>query len=260
MTTTIAIAGKGGTGKTTVAALLIKQLSRQGAVLAMDADPAMNLNMALDLPIPDTIGGIREEMAVSVKKGQFQAGLSKQDYLDLKVSEALLEGDRIDLLAMGRPEGPGCYCAANNMLRQLIDRIAKGYRFVVMDCEAGMEHISRQTTRDIDVLLLVSDPSLRGIVTAGRMQALMGELRTHTGRIGLVVNRVNGDLSSALREAIVREKLGLITTLPSDPSLEAIEVRGEPVVNLSESSPLYRAIEDMADKLGLGAAQTTSKE
>ncbi|MBI4297146.1 MAG: AAA family ATPase [Chloroflexi bacterium] len=260
MTTTIAIAGKGGTGKTTLAALIIKMLSREGAVLAIDADPATNLNMALGTSLSDTIGAIREGMAAQVKKGQFQAGISKQDYLELQVSQALVEGERIDLLAMGRPEGPGCYCAANNMLRQIIDRMSRSYDYVVIDCEAGMEHISRQTTRDIDILLLVSDPSLRGIVTAGRMKALMGELRTSVGRICLAVNRVNGDLSPTLIQAIEKEGLDLIATLPVDPALEAIEVRGSPVVELPEDAPLYQAVRAIILKLGLPVAQTAAKE
>ena len=134
MTTTIAIAGKGGSGKTTIAALLIKLLSQKGVVLAIDGDPSTNLNLALGLPLSYTVGKIREEMTAAVKSRRFEAGIAKQDYLELKTSEALVESPKIDLLAMGRPEGPGCYCAANNMLRTCIDRLGKNYDYVVIDC------------------------------------------------------------------------------------------------------------------------------
>ena len=170
MTKTIAIAGKGGTGKTTFSALLAHWLSGFGTVLAVDADPASNLHMALGMPLEDTVGDIRENMLQDVKRGTFGPGMSKQDYLEWKINEALVEGQRIDLVAMGRPEGPGCYCAANNMLRTCLDQLQTSYDYVVIDNEAGMEHLSRQTTRDVDVLFLISDASLRGVSTAVRMQ------------------------------------------------------------------------------------------
>ena len=149
MTTTIAVAGKGGTGKTTIAALLIKLLAAKGVVLAIDGDPSTNLHISLGLPLNQTIGNVREEMTEAVKTGRYDSSMPKMDYVGLKISEALVESERVDLLAMGRPEGPGCYCAANDMLRFCIDRLAKNYDYVVIDCEAGMEHISRQTTQDI---------------------------------------------------------------------------------------------------------------
>jgi len=145
--TTIVNAGKGGTGKTTIAALLINLLSQKGTVLAVDADPSTNLNLALGMPLDGTVGDMREEMALAVKSGTYDNNVAKPDYIEMKIMESLVESDRIDLLAMGRPEGPGCYCAANSMLRTSIDRLGKNYDYVVIDCEAGMEHISRQTTR-----------------------------------------------------------------------------------------------------------------
>jgi len=183
MTKTLAVVGKGGTGKTTFAALTIKYLLETGRrpVLAVDGDPSSNLNLALGLPLEQTVGQIREETKQQVSSGTFQAGMSKPDWFSYKVNECLVEGDGVDLLAMGRPEGPTCYCAANNMLRGCIDTMGDDYPWVVIDNEAGMEHISRQTTRDVDVLFVVSDPNYRGISTAEHIVRLIKELGTRIG-------------------------------------------------------------------------------
>ena len=183
MTKTIAVAGKGGTGKTTVAALLIRYLvdNKKGSVLAIDADPSTNLNLALGVPLEETVGDIREETLQEVQGGSSLSGMSKPDYLELRVNQAIVEEKGFDLLAMGRPEGPGCYCAANNMLRVCVDHLSKSYDYVVIDNEAGLEHLSRRTTRDVDLLLTVSDPTMRGIIAAGRAAKLIGELKTRTG-------------------------------------------------------------------------------
>ena len=251
MGTTIVTAGKGGTGKTTIAALLIDHLSRKGTVLAVDADPSTNLNLALGLPLYETVGQIREDMAAAVKAGTYDNSISKPDYIEMKIMESLVESEKIDLLAMGRPEGPGCYCAANNMLRASIDRLGKNYDYVVIDCEAGMEHISRQTTRDIDILLIVSDPTVRGIIAAGRMKPLIKEMRTHVGQIWLIVNRVDGELPPGISAAIEENDLDLLLSIPQDPYLAGLEVQGEPATHLPPDSPLKRAVEEIARRLGL---------
>ncbi len=251
MTTTIAIAGKGGSGKTTIAALLIKLLSQKGAVLAIDADPATNLNLALGLPLNDTVGKVREQMAKAVKERTLEPGVAKQDYLDIKIAEALVESPQIDLLAMGRPEGPGCYCAANNMIRACIDRMGKGYDYVVIDCEAGMEHISRQTTRDIDIMLLVSDLSVRGILTAANMKSLMKELRTYVAKVHLIVNRAAEPLPPAIAKAIEESSLEVIGIIPEDPRVREFDAAGIPLVELPEDSLLKKAVAQIAKKLGL---------
>jgi CO dehydrogenase maturation factor len=164
MTKTIAMAGKGGTGKTTVSALIVKLLSKKGLVLAVDADPSTNLSQALGLPLDEsrTVGRIREKMAEDVSQDRLSPDVGKPEYLYSKVVESLVESKGFDLLTMGRPEGPGCYCASNEFLRACLDKLVKDYKYdyVVMDCEAGMEHISRQTTRDVDALLLMSDQRL----------------------------------------------------------------------------------------------------
>jgi CO dehydrogenase maturation factor len=251
MTITIAIAGKGGSGKTTIAALLIKLLSQKGAVLAIDADPATNLNLVLGLPLSDTVGKVREEMAAKVKARTMEPGLSKQDYLDMKISEALVESPQIDLLAMGRPEGAGCYCAANNMIRTCIDRLGKNYDYVVIDCEAGMEHISRQTTRDIDIMLLVSDLTVRGIFTAANMKALIKDLRTRAGKIYLIVNRALSPLPPKIAGMIEEASLQIIGLIPEDQEIKELEAEGTPLTELPPDSQLQKGVLEIVRKLGL---------
>jgi CO dehydrogenase maturation factor len=252
MTTTIAIAGKGGSGKTTIAALLIKLLTQKGAVLAIDADPATNLNLALGLPLNDTVGKVREDMAAKVRARTMEPGLAKQDYLDIKISEALVESPQIDLLAMGRPEGAGCYCAANNMIRTCVDRLGKNYDYVVIDCEAGMEHISRQTTRDIDIMLLVSDLTVRGILTAANMKALIKDLRTYVGKIYLIVNRASSPLPPKIAQTIEESELKIIGTIPEDAKIKELEATGAPLIELPPDSALQKGVAEIARKLGLG--------
>lgn len=252
MPVVVAVAGKGGTGKTTVSAILVQMLSQKDTVLAIDADPSSNLNMALGLELSDTVGDVREEMLVAARGGSFSPGIAKQDYIDLRINQSLVEAPSIDLLAMGRPEGQGCYCAANNMLRVCIDRLSKSYKYVVIDNEAGLEHLSRQTTQDVDFLLIVSDPSMRGITTAIRVQELAKELGTKAGKIVLAVNRVSGEaLSPEIVDAIKRNNLDLIGTIPLDMNVAMLDAAGKPIVELPEDSPARQAVYKIAEKLGL---------
>jgi CO dehydrogenase maturation factor len=255
MTKTIALAGKGGTGKTSIAALIIKLLSQKGLVLAVDADPSTNLNQALGLSLENdkTVGRIREKMTEDVSKGHFNPTIAKQEYLFNKIMESLVESKGFDLLAMGRPEGPGCYCASNEFLRVSLDKLVKDYKYqyIVMDCEAGMEHISRQTTRDVDVLLIMSDPTMRGITTAARMRDLIGELRSKIGNVGLIVNRVKGELSPEIKKAIDESNLQIIALIPEDHNLEALELKGRPIIELPEESPLQLKVKEMIEGLDL---------
>ncbi len=249
MTKTIAIVGKGGVGKTTIAALLTDLLTKKGAVLAIDGDPSANLHTALGLPLDETVGGIREEMAD--RKTAESIGIPKPNYIELRIQQALVESEGVDLLAMGRPEGPGCYCAANNWLRDCIDRLAGNYDYVVIDCEAGMEHISRQTTRDVDIMLLVSDPTIRGVSAATRMKDLIAELRNHVDRIALVVNRVSDGLPPEIEQAIREAGLELISVLPQDTGMMPLEVKGAPITGLPSESPLRQGVAEIAKKLDL---------
>jgi len=255
MTKTIAIAGKGGTGKTTVAALLVSLLSQKGLVLAVDADPSTNLNQALGLPLEEsrTVGRIREKMTEDVSKGRLSPTISKQEYLFGKIVESLAESKGFDLLAMGRPEGPGCYCACNEFLRACLDKLVKDYKYdyIVMDCEAGMEHISRQTTRDVDVLLIMSDPTIRGITAAARMKELIGELRTKVGEIGLIINRIKGELSPEITKVIAESGLQVMALIPEDPNMAGLEMEGKPVTELPQESPLRSKVTEIVERLRL---------
>lgn len=250
-TVTIAVAGKGGTGKTTISALLAILLSRKGTVLAIDADPSSNLHLCLGLQQDSTVGAVREEAARKVRSSDFDAGMSKASYLELGVRQTLVESEKVDLIAMGRPEGAGCYCAANNVLRGTIDQLAQNYDFVVIDNEAGMEHISRQTTRDVDVLLIVTDPSMKGATTAGMIKGLIDELRPHVGKIGIVVNRVDGAIPPAVQKKIGDIGLPILATLPADKELIEIEATGEPLTRLSDGNAVKAGVLAMATRLGL---------
>jgi CO dehydrogenase maturation factor len=253
MTTTITVAGKGGVGKTVISSLLIDLLSKKGVVLAVDADPSTNLNTALGLPLEATVGGAREDMTKDINAGKITPGVSRQEFLDMKIREALVESSKIDLLAMGRPEGPGCYCAANHMLRTSIDRIAKNYEYVVIDSEAGMEHISRQTTQNVDFLIIISDPTMRGLTAASRVRDLIKEMRTKVGKVFLVVNRVRNGLAEEIRESVERLGLHIITIIPEDPNLPELEIKGKPIIELPEDSPLKVGVREIVLKSGIGA-------
>jgi len=261
MTTTIALAGKGGVGKTTIAGLVVKYLVNlgEGAVLAIDADPSSNLNMVVGLELDWTVGDIREDLLAQVQSsltaggaamGTLPGGVSKRDYLDYQIRSSLAEGDRFDLIAMGRSEGPGCYCAVNHNLREVIDAISKNYRYIVIDNEAGMEHLSRRTTRDVQHLLIVSDPTLRGIVAAERIASFRNELDIHIENAYLILNRVNGDAPPpALMDRIKQMDIPLLGIIPASDELAELELSGAPLIDLADSSPIYQSIKQMMEKI-----------
>ncbi len=260
MTVTIALAGKGGVGKTTIAAMVIKYLvqHKPAPILAIDADPSSNLNMVLGLDLEWTVGDIREDMLVQVKNslvaggaamGSLPGGITKHDYLDHKIRSSLAEGEAFDLIAMGRSEGTGCYCAVNHNLRQVIDSISKNYRYIVIDNEAGMEHLSRRTTRDVQHLLVVSDPTQRGIVAAERIAAFRNELDIRIERAYLIINRLQATLPSALKTEIDKLDIPLLGTVPSDDELSKFEFSGKPLVELGDGSPVYMAVATMMEQI-----------
>jgi CO dehydrogenase maturation factor len=250
MTETLAVVGKGGTGKTTFAALAVKYLREIGRtpVLAIDADPSSNLNMALGMEIGETVGQIREDTRDQVTSGTFQTGISKPDWFEYQVMNCLVEGDDVDLLPMGRPEGPGCYCAANHMLREAIDRLGNNYRSVVIDNEAGMEHISRQTTRDVDWLFIITDPSQRGLAAAEHIVRLVASLGTRIEHTGLIINRVATDLPPEFQKRVEALGVPLLGTLPQDPAISRYDAEGRPLVELDDSSEIYPAVKALLDK------------
>jgi CO dehydrogenase maturation factor len=251
MTTTIAVAGKGGTGKTTLAGLLISRLAdvQAGAILAIDADPASNLHTVLGLELERTVGDIREDTTEKAHANQLDPGVAKADLFDYEINASIVEGTGVDLLAMGRPEGPGCYCAANSMLRTIVDRIAGSYEWVVIDNEAGLEHLSRRTARSIDLLLIVSDPTVRGLTTAGRIVALIDELKTEVGAHALIVNRADGELTPELEATIAEYGLDLLAVLPGDPRIASLDATGEALVELPADSPVNTGLAGVLDAI-----------
>ena len=241
MPTTIAVTGKGGTGKTTVAALTVRALVERGLtpVLAVDADPNLNLNAALGVEVTATVGDVREEGLRKID--DLPAGMSKTEFLRYRTAQALVESEGFDLLAMGRPEGPGCYCYANNVLRACVDELASQYRFVVMDSEAGLEHLSRRTTRDVDLLVLLSDVSVRGVETAARALELIRELKTAVGRHMLVLTRTDA-VPPELETAVRARGLSIDATIPEDEELRRLDAAGKPLVEVGEDSPALAAV------------------
>lgn len=237
---TIAVAGKGGTGKTTLAALIIDHLRGEGPVLAVDADPNCNLGEALGLEVERTIGQLRDELLERI--ADLPPGVPKDQILEMGLHECLVEGDSVDLLTMGHGEGPRCYCMVNHVLRRAIETLRGNYRYVVLDNEAGMEHLSRRTTHDVDVLLVIAEPNPVSLRSAARIREIAEELKLRIGRKYLVLNRLRGDPPDPAGPA--REAgLPLLGTVPYDPALEGLSAAGRPLVELPPDSPARRAVE-----------------
>lgn len=254
MAFTIGVAGKGGVGKTTLAGLIARLLLERGdgPVLAIDADPNTNFHQVLGLRVEQTIGELREETLKKIK--DLPAGISKDQYLELGLQQCLVEDNGIDLLAMGRGEGPFCYCAVNHVLRRYMDILAKNYKYIVMDNEAGLEHLSRRTTQDIDVLLIVSECFPVALQAAARISKLADELKLRIGRRFLVLNHVNdGTLSvpaqEALQESIEHTGLMLIGEIPRDEAIRRLSVEGNPLSELPASSPARLAVKAMLQRV-----------
>jgi CO dehydrogenase maturation factor len=245
----LAMTGKGGVGKTILSALTIDWLLRQGEtpILAVDADSNANLYEALGVDFGATVGGIREDAR---SQAQSLKGVSKQEFLELRVQEALVEQDGYDLIVMGRPEGRGCYCFANNVLRDVLDRLAQNYRHVVIDSEAGLEHVSRRTLLSVDRLIMVSDCSVRGVHTTGRISALADEVQLEVKERGLIVNRVpDGELPSVVRREVEATGLPLLATVPLDSNIAALDAAGSAIAAIPQDSPARMAVEAMLERM-----------
>jgi len=242
---TIAVSGKGGTGKTTFTGMIVRYLleKKKGPVLAVDADANANLNEVLGIELKATIGEMRELM-----KGEVPTGMTKDVWFEYKVQEALTEAEGFDLLAMGRPEGAGCYCAANTLARKYIDMLTGNYPYVVIDNEAGMEHFSRLTTQDVDLLFILSDSSRRSIMTAGRIRDLIRELKSNIARDVLVLNRVNGPLGEDVAEEIRKNNLTLAGVIPASEEISRYDGSGMPTFNLPVSVPSVQAAWGIFDR------------
>ena len=242
----IGLAGKGGTGKTTIAGLLVKFLTEKGRVpvLAVDADANANLNEVLGLQVEETLGDAREEM----KRG-VATGMTKDVFMEMKLEQAVVESKGFDLLVMGRPEGPGCYCAANTLLTNYLERLLHNYAYLVIDNEAGMEHISRLTTNNIDLLLVVSDPTRRGVQAASRIFDLTEELGLNITRKLLLINQAREGQKKSIEDSVKEFGLELSGIIPEDESVREFDLAGKPTTGLSSQckavKEAFRIFEDI---------------
>jgi CO dehydrogenase maturation factor len=232
----IAIAGKGGVGKTTCSALLLRALAASGVrpLLAVDADPNANLHLLLGFPAPKGLGSLREELLASR-----DGATSKEALLEAMVQQRVAEGKDVDLVTMGRGEGPGCYCYVNNLLRRSLSRLAGGYEAAVVDNEAGMEHLSRRNLRRIDQLVLVADPTPRGISAACTIRELANRLSLPVGKVWLLLNRPYGAGDGGDAPSL---PIPLLAAIPHDPTLPAWEASGRSFLDLPDSSPAASAM------------------
>ena len=241
----IAITGKGGVGKTTISALIIKNLIDSGKtpVLAIDADPNSCLDAALGVTVTDTVGRAREDVRTAASAG---ANVSKRELLQLKLESALVEANGFDLIAMGRPEGEGCYCYANNILKEVIAEISSSYPFVVLDNEAGLENLSRRIVQKVDLMVLVSDASNAGLQTLFRLYELANEMKMSYGKLALVVNRLRSDKLPIKIEGIrEKTKADIVIGLPDDDEIAAFAEESKCFLQISNSNPVYIKIKDL---------------
>ena len=251
---TFAVAGTGGVGKTTTCGMLIDYLCKKGdgPVLVVDADANSNLNEVLGVEVETSLGAIREEMAHAELTGSIPKGMTKADYAEYKFNSALIEDDDFDMLVMGRTQGKGCYCYVNGMLQSQVAKYAGNYKYVVMDNEAGLEHVARGTLPHVDTMLLISDCSRRGIQAVARVAEMVKELKLNPGQMGLIVNRAPGGvLDAGIREEIEKHGLTLFGVLPHDDAVYRCDCDGEPSSKLPENDPMKSALKDIMRSLGL---------
>ena len=247
MAFSIALAGKGGTGKTTVAGMLISYLIANGKapVLAVDADANANLNEVLGLGVAGTLGKAREDM----KKGVVPSGMTKDIFISMKMEESISEADGFDLIVMGQPEGTGCYCAANTLLTNFLEKLTDNYPWIVIDNEAGMEHISRLTTHNVNVLLIVSDSSRRGLQAAIRIYELANHLKIGVEKAFLIFNQVREEISDEVRAIVADSGLMLAGSIPADDTVYEYDLRGRPTIELPKDNPALVAAYRIFDQI-----------
>jgi CO dehydrogenase maturation factor len=255
---TFALAGKGGTGKTTTAALVVRALQELGArsVLAVDADPNSTLHEALGVVVERSVGEITEEMLQSPEA--IPGGMSKDAWMELNIHRYVVETRDFDLLAMGRPEGAGCYCYANNLVRGCIDALQRSYEYVVIDNEAGLEHLSRRTTRDVDALFIVSDAAVRGVRTAARLSKLVDELEIGVGARYLIVNRSEAPPDLAVVAAIEESGVPFLGIIPSDEGITRSDITGRGLFDLADDSRALAAVREMVAAVIVPAKRKSS--
>lgn len=249
MAYTIAIAGKGGSGKTTLASLVVYHLIRlkRIPILAVDADPNSNLNLGLGFKFDQTIADLREETL-----RQTPQGISKTEFLNLRLQESIIEGDKVDLLVMGRPEGTGCYCAVNNLLREHLSKISKNYSYVVIDNEAGMEHLSRRTTDDVDTLILVSEPSVVGARSCALAFETAKASHLKIKNIFFILNKVKDNVTPAVKFELKKLRVSCLGEISYDETVLKASESGMSLLDLREDSLGILAVKSMMEKIGIG--------
>jgi len=248
MSYTIAIAGKGGTGKTTIAALIVRLIKekKMGSILAVDADPNNNLAEALGMQIQETIGSIIDDVSRHLDK--IPSGMSKDRFIEYRIQSAIVEGEGFDILAMGRPEGPGCYCYVNNLLRDLVSKLIKDYDYIVIDNEAGFEHLSRRTMRACETMVVVSDATPVGLRAAKRISDLIKELDIKSKKNLLIINYADKDIE---KEKISKLGLDYIGNIPEDPQINKISLNGSSLMALDNEATSISALRKLAKKICL---------
>jgi CO dehydrogenase maturation factor len=246
MAVKIAVAGKGGTGKTTLTGMIIRYLveNKLGSILAVDADTNSNLHDVLGIEVTETIGNARETMRTDVPEG-----MPKDTYIEYKVQEAVNEADGFDLLVMGTPEGQGCYCAANTLCKKYIDVLLDNYDYIVIDNEAGMEHMSRLLTKDIDYFFIISDPSMRGLQTIKRIKELSEALKLNIGKYIIIVNRVRGEIPESAKAYLDKEGVTPDIYINEDEKISELDMEGKPTYQLPEDSVSLKKMFSLLDKL-----------
>jgi CO dehydrogenase maturation factor len=249
MTFSIAIAGKGGSGKTTTASLMIRELRSRGLtpILAVDADGNANLHESLGLKLHDTVGSILAEFQSD--KISIPPGLNKTSLIQLRLNQAIVEGSGIDLISMGRGEGTGCYCYPNSVLKDFIDKLKGNYKCMVMDNEAGMEHLSRRTTENIDELLIASDYSVKGIRTAARIRELVDELKLDVKKVSFIVTRVPETLDPHMAAELNTLHIDPIAFIPLDEGIKQFDLEQRSLLDMPDESPAVQAVKKLIDNI-----------
>ncbi len=249
----IAITGKGGTGKTTIAGLIVLRLIARGCspVLAVDADPNICLDAALGVQVKKTIGSVREEAKETASQG-LVSGISKQQLLELKIAESLVEATDFDLIAMGRPEGPGCYCYANNVLKSILSEISSNYPYIVLDNEAGLENLSRRIVQKVDLMIMVADPSRNGLETVNRLYILAKEMDMKYEKLAIIINRLrSGELPTHASELKMKTKTDFLFAIPDDDQIVELAENGTSLLSLPEQCRVVELVDKFLDEVGL---------
>jgi CO dehydrogenase maturation factor len=244
---TIALSGKGGVGKTGLAALIIRHLCKAGSLLAIDADPDSNLPQALGVQVRKTVGEVRESVVEARVTNPVMA--NKGEMLRQELFALIEEAPDFDVVVMGRPEGEGCYCPVNYIIREVLDNTGGSYDFTVIDCEAGLEHLSRRTTRDVDLMLVVTDATTNGLLTAKRVQEMSRELAINVGNLMVVANKVTPEAKPLLEKVAQEKGLEISAYIPYDPTIADLDLRGKPIVELPSDSPASVAVTALCDRI-----------